>query len=125
VEAQVQTWLGSQRTAHGTPLSVVFQRELGMTPQDQARFLLYREMLRTAGPAIPAPSLTGTYLLLRGLGLLGRTVGGALAGTKTAGGTGGLGGLGTGAATGATRGQAMRSNAPWRARRLWWVLPLF
>jgi len=74
VGQQVEAWLGQQTTARGTPFSTVFQQELGMAPVDQARFLLYREMLRAAGPAIPAPSLTGTYWGLRGAALLGRVV---------------------------------------------------
>jgi hypothetical protein len=32
---------------------------------------VYREMLRAAGPAVPAPSLSGIYGALRGLGALG------------------------------------------------------
>lgn len=99
---QVQAWLGRQRTARATPLSVVFQRELGMAPEDQARFLLYREMLRAAGPLIPAPSLTGRYLLLRGVGILGSATAGASLGTGLAGGTGTV----AGAAAGTVKGLA-------------------
>lgn len=102
VEQQVQAWLGSQRTARATPLSVVFQRELGMAPADQARFLLYREMLQVAGPLLPAPSLTGTYLGLRGIALLGSVAKGAGLGTTVAGGAG----AGTGAVAGGIAGAA-------------------
>jgi hypothetical protein len=101
VEQQVQAWLGRQTTDRGTPLPQVFQQELGITPADQARFLLYREMLRAAGPAIPAPSLTGTYLGLRGLGLVGSVVEGAVGKTKMA---GGPGGIVTGAVSGGVAG---------------------
>jgi len=102
VAQQVQAWLGSQRTARSTPLSVVFQRELGMAPEDQVRFLLYREMLRAAGPLIPAPSLTGTYLGLRGLAVLGSIGAGAGVGTEVAGGAGAV----AGAAAGTVKGLA-------------------
>jgi hypothetical protein len=77
VELRVQRWLATQTTERGTPLLDVFQRELGLSPQDQARFLVYREMLRAAGPAVPAPSLTGTYAALRGVSVLGGMLGGA------------------------------------------------
>ena len=75
----------------------------------QARFLIYREMLRAAGPAVPAPSLTGVYGLLRGAGALGAVSAGAADGSvrgwadkRSTAGKGGL--LGT--ATGAIRGMA-------------------
>lgn len=76
VEQRVQTWLGTQTTSRGTPLPQVFQQELGLAVSEQSHFLLYREMLRAAGPAIPAPSLTGTYLTLRGFALLGGVLSG-------------------------------------------------
>jgi hypothetical protein len=66
VDQDVQTWIAHHRTERGTPLSQVFQDELGLGLADQARFLIYREMLRAAGPEIPAPSLTGQYLTIRG-----------------------------------------------------------
>jgi hypothetical protein len=90
---RVLTWLETQTTQRGTPLSQVFQQELGIPPMDQARFLLYRELLRAAGPAVPAPSLTGVYLGLRGVGLLGSLARGA-----------GEGAVGSGVPRGATRG---------------------
>lgn len=74
VELRVQRWLATQKTERGTPLLDVFQRELGLSPQDQARFLVYREMLRAAGPAIPAPSLMAQYGILRGAAVLGGAV---------------------------------------------------
>jgi hypothetical protein len=107
-EGQVQQWLASQTTQRGTPLSQVFQQELGMTPQDQARFLIYREMLRAAGPEVPVPSLMGSYLLLRGARQLGSLVGGAqsgaVAGGRVAGGSGATIGAAVGAAIGAAQG---------------------
>jgi hypothetical protein len=66
VDQEVQAWIANHRTERGTPLSQVFQEELGLGLPDQARFVIYREMLRAAGPEIPAPSLTGTYLAIRG-----------------------------------------------------------
>ena len=107
VETQVQQWLAQQTTERGTPLSQVFQQELGVAPEDQARFLIYREMLRAAGPDIPAPSLTGTYLTLRGVGILGRVTGGVGEGVargRAAGGVGSSIGAGVGAAIGAAQG---------------------
>jgi hypothetical protein len=73
---RVLEWLETQTTQRGTPLRQVFEQELRMPAEDQARFLLYREMLRAAGPEVPAPSLTGLYLGLRGAGVLGRVVAG-------------------------------------------------
>jgi hypothetical protein len=66
VDLEVQAWIANHRTERGTPLSQVFQDELGLSLPDQARLLIYREMLRAAGPEIPAPSLTGQYLAIRG-----------------------------------------------------------
>jgi hypothetical protein len=66
VDQEVQAWIAHHRTERGTPLSQVFQDELGLGLPDQARFLIYREMLRAAGPEIPAPSLTGQYLAIHG-----------------------------------------------------------
>jgi hypothetical protein len=71
VEARTQGWLYELKSPRGTPLGEVFQEELGMDAQEQARFLLYREMIRASGPAVPAPSLTGQYAGLRGLSAFG------------------------------------------------------
>ena len=68
VELRTQSWLFEKRSPAGTPLLDVFQQELGLDPIQQARFILYREMLRVAGPAIPAPSLTAQYAALRAAG---------------------------------------------------------
>jgi hypothetical protein len=96
---RVMDWLTAQHTQRGTPLSQVFQQELGLPAETQAQFLLYREMLRAAGPEVPAPSLTGVYLGLRGVGLLGSIAHGAGEG-RIAGGTGAA----IGAKLGALRG---------------------
>ena len=80
VEQNIITWLNAQQTARGTPLATVFADELQMSPETAARFLLYREMLRAAGPEVAAPSLTGTYVLLRGAGVLGQIATGSAAG---------------------------------------------
>jgi hypothetical protein len=84
-EFRVQSWLYELKSPRGTPLREVFQEELGIDTQQQARFLIYREMLRAGGPAVPPPSLTGTYATLRGLGALGAAVGQAPQGPKRAG----------------------------------------
>jgi hypothetical protein len=67
VEFRTQAWLFELKSPRGTPLLEVFQQELGLDALMQARFLVYREMLKAAGPAVPAPSLTAQYGLLRGL----------------------------------------------------------
>jgi hypothetical protein len=74
VEFRTQAWLYELRSPRGTPLTEVFFEELGLDSQQQARFLVYREMLRAAGPAVPAPSLAGTYAALRGLSVAGKAV---------------------------------------------------
>jgi hypothetical protein len=74
VEVRTQAWLYELKSPRNTPLLEVFQEELGLDAHQQARFLLYREMLRAAGPAVPAPSLTGTYAALRGAGVAGAAV---------------------------------------------------
>jgi hypothetical protein len=109
VDQEVQAWIANHRTERGTPLSQVFQDELGLSLPDQARFLIYREMLRAAGPEIPAPSLTGQYFLLRGAGVLGSLATGsgegATRGSRFFGGTPGLGkGAAGGALVGAIQG---------------------
>jgi hypothetical protein len=71
VEFHTQQWLYALKSPRGTPLLEVFHQELGLDAVQQARFLVYREMLRAAGPAVPAPSLSGIYGTLRGLGALG------------------------------------------------------
>lgn len=75
VEFRTQAWLFELKSPKGTPLLEVFQQELGLEGQQQARFLVYREMLRAAGPAVPAPSLTAQYGLLKGLGVLAGATG--------------------------------------------------
>lgn len=50
-----------------------------MDARMQARFLVYREMLRAAGPAVPAPSLAGVYGVLKGTSALGAAGAGARA----------------------------------------------
>jgi hypothetical protein len=95
VDQEVQAWLANHRTERGTPLSQVFQDKLGLSLPDQARFLIYREMLRAAGPEIPAPSLTGTYLAIRGLRALGDVIHGARTGASQGSGVLGKAGMGT------------------------------
>jgi hypothetical protein len=97
---RVMEWLETRTTPRGTPLAQVFQQELGIPPVDQVRFLLYREMLQAAGPEVPAPSLTGIYVSLRGIGVLGRIGGRARQGAVTG------RSAGVGAAIGAAEGAA-------------------
>jgi hypothetical protein len=102
VDQEVQAWIANHRTERGTPLSQVFQDELGLGLADQARFLIYREMLRAAGPEIPAPSLTGTYLAIRGIRAAADIASGAIPGFRKGG--EGLGSKLFGAAAGSLQG---------------------
>jgi hypothetical protein len=85
VDQEVQAWIANHRTERGTPLSQVFQDELGLSLPDQARFVIYREMLRAAGPEIPAPSLTGQYLAIRGIRTAADIAAGAIPGFRKGG----------------------------------------
>jgi hypothetical protein len=101
VDQEVQAWIANHRTERGTPLSQVFQDELGLSLPDQARFVIYREMLRAAGPEIPAPSLTGQYLAIRGLRTAVDVAEGAIPGFRKGAGLGGkLYGAGVGSLQG-------------------------
>jgi hypothetical protein len=123
VEARTQGWLYELKSPRGTPLGAVFQEELGLDAQAQARFLVYREMIRASASTVPAPSLTGQYAGLRGGAVLGHSLergiamgaAGAVAGTVAAPGSGTavggflgfLGGLASGAVGGAGKGLAL------------------
>ena len=85
VEFRTQAWLYELKSPRGTPLLEVFQEELGLDSQHQARFLVYREMLKAAGPAVPAPSLTAQYGIVRGLSALTGAGSGALGGAVSQG----------------------------------------
>jgi hypothetical protein len=119
VDQEVQAWIANHRTERGTPLSQVFQDELGLSLADQARLLIYREMLRAAGPEIPAPSLTGQYLLIRGLRAAGDAVAGGIQGAWS----GGVKGRSLGRGRGRSKEQPMKCNEcsrrwkPWYGRR--------
>ena len=54
VEARTQGWLYELKSPRGTPLGEVFQEELGLDAQEQARFLVYREMIRASASTVPA-----------------------------------------------------------------------
>jgi hypothetical protein len=103
VQQDVLAWLATQKTESGTALSAVYGQELQMDPLTVARFMIYRDMLAAAGPEIPAPSLTGTFLALRGASMLGHVLGGAIGGASGQSGGGmsrGLKGGGVGAVIG-------------------------
>ena len=127
VEFRTQAWLFELKSPRGTPLLEVFQHELGLDSQQQARFLVYREMLRATGPAVPAPSLTGTYGLLRGLSALGAAGGDALGGAASQGLSRWQRGLGfvskaTGIAAGAGAAQGLADQFQRMLDGLsWWV----
>jgi hypothetical protein len=90
VELAVQRWLFIEKSPNGTPLSQVFAEDLGKSVQEQARWLIYREMIRLMGRPVPAPSLTGAYAGLTGTraatGALGAALGAAGGNTGRVGG---------------------------------------
>lgn len=100
VEFRTQGWLYELRSPKGTPLSQVFQEELGLESEEQARFLIHREIVRAAGPVVPPPSLAAQYGALRGLSVLGRAGEGAALGATR----GGWLGAAFGALAGSLRG---------------------
>jgi hypothetical protein len=101
VEMETQRALFNNKSPAGTPLSQVFQEDLGQNVQWQARFLIVQAMLDALGRPSPAPSLGGAYAALTAATTVSGAVGGALgvAGSKGSGVT--LGGLGLGALFGA------------------------
>jgi len=101
LEFKAQTWLSELKSPKGTSYLDLFQHELGLDPPTQAAILLYRAMLKAAGPAVPAPSLAAQYAKLRGISVAVDVVGGAGAGLF---GGGGWLGTGVGALTGLFRG---------------------
>jgi hypothetical protein len=78
IEDRVLAALEQELTPAGRPLAEVWRDELGISSSDAARWLIYREVLRTAGPDIPAPSLLAEYALIRGLRAVGSVIGGSL-----------------------------------------------
>jgi hypothetical protein len=79
---ETQRWLLELRSPAGRPLLEVFQQDLGMTPEEQAQFLVRREIQKQAEAAIAAPSVTGAYVGLRALSIAGR-LGGAMLSAAT------------------------------------------
>jgi hypothetical protein len=79
VEFDVQRWLFASKSPAGVPLSQIFEEDLHLTVEQQARFLVYREALRALGRPAPAPSLAGAYAGLSavqvGAGALGGLLG--------------------------------------------------
>jgi hypothetical protein len=64
VEMETQRALFTNTSPAGTPLSQVFQEDLGKDVQWQARFLVYQAILAALGRPAPAPSLGGAYAAL-------------------------------------------------------------
>lgn len=83
VELRTQGWLFDLKSPKGVAMSEVWSETLGLEPQQQARFILYREMARVAGPEIPAPSLTAQYAGLRAGSMVGGAISGLLGGGST------------------------------------------
>lgn len=80
IESRAQARLFEAQSPRGTPLLQVFQEELGLDAVQQGRFVIYQEMLR-AFERVPAPSLLGQYLKVRGLGVTGSALQGAMRGS--------------------------------------------
>ena len=56
METGVQNFLGAEATQGGSNMQAVYQTELGMTAQSQARFFLHRELDRHLDAAVDTPS---------------------------------------------------------------------
>jgi hypothetical protein len=80
VERETQRALFTNTSPAGTPLSQVFQEDLGKDVQWQARFLIYQALLTELGRPSPAPSLGGVYGGLSAVNAVSGAVGGALGG---------------------------------------------
>jgi hypothetical protein len=111
VQIDVERWLTRTTSPAGTPLSQIFEDELGLSLEEQARQIMHREMLKLLGGPVPAPSLAGAYAALSGANAAAGAVSGALTG-RQGGLVGGL--LGGGSAVASQAQQAME-------RLLWWV----
>ena len=114
MQLEVGRWLQTEKSPNGTPLSQVFEEDLGWDLEKQARFLIYREALRALGRPAPAPSLTGTYGALSAAHAVVGGASGALGsiGTKV----GGWLGLGIGA------GQAVLNQFESALQTLLWAV---
>jgi hypothetical protein len=82
VEMETQRALFTNRSPAGTPLSQVFQEDLGKNVQWQARFLVYQAMLDALGRPSPAPSLSGAYAALTAANTVPAVVNGAVKGAR-------------------------------------------
>src|SRR5262249_193963 len=77
VQSVTEAWLCDLKSPRGTPLCQVFAEERGLTMQDQATFMIYREILKNTASVAPPPSLIGAYAKLRSTSVLGKTLEGA------------------------------------------------
>jgi hypothetical protein len=82
VQLDVERWLFTTTSPAGTPLSQVFQEDLGRDVAWQARFLIYREAMQALGRPSPAPSLGGAYAALSGARIATGAAGGAIRGAQ-------------------------------------------
>jgi hypothetical protein len=97
VQQMTERLLYTNTSPAGTPLSQVFQEDLGKDVAWQARFLVYQAALNALGRPSPAPSLGGAYAGLSAVNAASGAVGGALGAAQTKGSKVTLGGLGLGA----------------------------
>jgi hypothetical protein len=104
VQQMTERMLYTTTSPAGTPLSQVFQEDLGKDVAWQARFLIYQAALAALGRPSPAPSLGGVYGGLSAVNAASGAVGGAvgaIGGARQRGSAITLGGLGLGALFGA------------------------
>jgi hypothetical protein len=99
VELDVQRWLFETKSPAGAPLSQVFQEDFGRTVDEQAKWLIYRDILKLIDRPSIVPGLGGIYA--------GLSSGNSLRGAVTGAVTGAIGGAaygGYGAGAGALVG---------------------
>ena len=116
VQLEVGRWLQTATSPNGTPLAQVFEEDTGKSLEEQAQFLMYREMMRALGRPAPAPSLAAAYGGLSAARVATGGVSGALgsAGSKV----GGWLGLGIGS------GQAVLNQFDSLLQTLTWTVGL-
>jgi hypothetical protein len=120
VEMDVQRQLFTTPSPAGTPLSEIFEEELGLNVEEQGRFLIYQGMLRMMQSPTPAPSLIGSYA---GASAVAGASGGIIQGAIGARGglVGALVGLltGTGSALGHQYQQTVQAMVFWVGVAAW------
>lgn len=122
VEMEVQRWLFTTPSPAGTPLSQVFDEDLGMNATQQARFLVYREALRAMGRPSPAPSLIGAYGALTAAQVGAGAVSGLAQGLRRGGAGNWLGGLFGGAHAAGDQFSSLLATFTWWVGAAMWLV---